>query len=236
MPTHFLGGVSTAAVGNPLHQFGMPDPTKWQVYFDDFHVLPTAASPATHVLTAVSVGTGTSAATLLDAGLGVVRITTAANENDGLWVQTVNEPFLLVQGKKTFVKVRFQVGDAIESDMVFGLHSTSTTPQAATTRFLFESVDGAAAIYFNNDNNTTDTDSSTVATLADDTFITLAAYYNGAGIIQLYANDVQTATMGTTASPITVTGAEMAVGWGYLNGAAGAETTDIDYIFVAQER
>ena len=30
--------------------------------------------------------------------------------------------------------------------------------------------------------------------------------------------------------------AEMAVGFGYLNGAAGAETTDIDYIFVAKER
>jgi hypothetical protein len=233
MPTHFLGGVSTASATNPLHQFGMPDPTKWQVFFDDFIHEPFSTE---WTITATSVGTGTSAISTPDLAGGCARITTAANENDGLFAQTIGEVFLLVQGKKTFIKTRLQVGDAIQSDWIVGLHSTDTTPQDATTRFLFESVDGAAAVYFNNDNGTTDSDSSTVATLADDTFITLGAYYDGAGIIRLYADDVHITTMGTRASPITVTGAEMAVGFGYLNGAAGAETTDIDYIFVAQER
>ena len=86
--------------------------------------------------------------------------------------------------------------------------------------------------YFNNDNNSTDSDSGTVATLADDTFVTLAAYYDGKTTIDLYANDVKVQTM----TSITVPAAEMAVGFGYLNGAAGAETTDFDYILVAKER
>ncbi len=222
MPTHFLGGVSTAAATNPLHQFGMPDPTKWQVFWDDF----------IHEPFSTSVGAGTSAISTPDLAGGCARITTAANENDGLFAQTIGEVFLLEQAKKAIIKVRFQVGDAIQSDMIFGLHSTDTTPQDATMRFLFESVDGAAAIYFNNDNNTTDSDSGTVATLADDTFITLGAYYDGRGNIKLYANDAHITTM----TGITVPAAEMAVGFGYLNGAAGAETTDIDYLFVAKER
>ena len=87
-------------------------------------------------------------------------------------------------------------------------------------------------MYFNNDDNTTDSDSATVATVADNTFITLAAYWDGVSSIKLYANDVLVTTM----TDITVPAAEMAVGFGYWNGAAGAETTDFDYIFVAKER
>ena len=97
---------------------------------------------------------------------------------------------------------------------------------------MFESVDGSAALYFNNDNNSADNDSSTVATLEDDTFITVGAYYDGDGNIKLYLNDSHVTTMTSQTPPA----AEMAVGFGYLNGAAGAETTDIDYIFVAKER
>jgi len=99
-------------------------------------------------------------------------------------------------------------------------------------RWLFESVDGAATVYFNNDDNSTDTDSETIATVEDDTFLTLSAYYDGKTSILCYKNDV----LVDTVTSITVPGAEMAVGFGYLNGAAGAETTDIDYIFVAKER
>lgn len=134
--------------------------------------------------------------------------------------------------KKTWLKTRFQVGDATQSDLIVGLHSTDTTPHDATMRFLFESVDGSAALYFNNDDNTTDSDSSTVATLADDTFVIVGAYYDGAGNIKLYLNDTHVTTMTSMTPP----GAEMAVGFGYINGAAGAETTDFDYLFIAQER
>lgn len=228
-PTRFPSGVTNVASTNPLGMFGMPDPTKYHVFFDDFDTRPIAAQ---WTLTATSVGAGTSAITVPDADGGLARITTAANENDGIFAEWISETFLLEEGKKTFMKARFSVGDAIESDFVIGLHSTSTTPQSAAMRFLFESVDGAAGLYFNVDDNTTDADSGTVLTLADDTFVTVAAYYDGKGTIELFANDAKVATM----SNVGIPGAEMAVGFGYLNGAAGAETTDIDYILVAKER
>jgi len=229
MPTHFSGGVSNTSSGDPLYEFGMLDPTKWHVFFDDFDTTPIAAQ---WTLTATSVGSGTSAITVPDADGGLARITTAANENDGIFAEWISETFKLEDGKKAFLKTRISVGDAIQSDWIVGLHSTDTTPQDATLRFLFESVDGSAAVYFNNDDNTTDTDSNTLVTMADDTFVTLAAYWDGVDKIRVYANGALVQTM----TSMDVPAAEMAVGFGYLNGAAGAETTDVDYIFVAKER
>jgi len=229
MPTHFTNGVSDVVTGNPLYELGVLDPTKYHTYWDDFDTLPIAAQ---WTLTAVSAGTGTSAITVPDADGGLARITTAANDNDGIYAEWISETFLLESGKKTWMKCRISVGDAAQSDWLVGLHSTDTTPHDATMRYIFESVDGSAAVYFNNDNNTTDSDSATVHTMADDTFVTLAAYYDGGTTIQLFANDVLVTTM----TSITVPAAEMAVGFGYINGAAGAETTDVDYIFVAKER
>jgi hypothetical protein len=229
MPTHFTNGVSNVGIGNPLYEFGMMDPTKWHVFFDDFNHEPLSTE---WTITATSGGIGTSAISTPDVAGGQARITTAADENDGLFAQTIGEVFLLADGKKAFVKTRISVGDAIQSDWIVGLHSTDTTPLDATMRFAFISEDGAATVLFNSDDNTTDDDSSTIATLSDDTFITLAAYWDGVDKIACYANDVLINTM-TSAN---VPGAEMAVGFGYLNGAAGAETADIDYIFVANER
>ena len=120
----------------------------------------------------------------------------------------------------------------MQSGWMVGLHSTDTTPRDATLRFFFESVDASADVYFNIDDNTTDADSSTIATLSDDTYITLAAYYDGVTSVELFADDVKITTM----TDIGLPGAEMALGFGYWNGAAGAETTDFDYVFIAKER
>ena len=228
-PTRFPGGVGTAVPTASLGMLGMPDPSKYHVFWDDFNSPPLATE---YTLSATSVGAGTSAFSAADADGGVARITTAANENDGIFAELIGEGFLMEAGKKAWIKCRFQVGDAIESDMIIGLHSTSATPQAATLRFLFETVDGAAAMYFNVDDNTTDADSGTVVTLADDTYVTVGAYYDGKGNIDLFLNDAKVTSM----TGVAVPGAEMAVGFGYLNGASGAETTDIDYLLVAKER
>ena len=229
MPTHFTNGVSDVVTGNPLYELGVLDPTKYHTYWDDFDTTPIAAQ---WTLTATSAGSGTSAITVPDADGGLARITTAANENDGIYAEWISETFKLESGKKTWMKCRISVGDAIQSDWLVGLHSTDTTPHDATLRYIFESVDGAAAVYFNNDNNTTDSDSGTLHTMVDDTFVTLAAYYDGGTTIQLFVDEAPVATM----TSITVPAAEMAVGFGYINGAAGAETTDVDYILVVKER
>lgn len=226
-PTRFPSGVTNVAANVDTRMLPFPDPTRYHVYFNDFD-----DDLASWTETATSAGTGTSAAAIADADGGMLRITTAANENDGLFIESQGESFVVTAGKKMWIKARFALGDAIQSDFIIGLHSTDTTPQDATHRFLFESVDGAAALYFNVDDNTTDADSGTVATLADDTFVTVMAYYDGKGTIELWADDVLTAKM----TDVDVPSGELALGIGYLNGASGAETTDIDYLFVCKER
>jgi hypothetical protein len=229
MTTHHPNGISNAARDSGLEDMGQMDPTKYFTFFDDFIDEPFATE---WTITAVSVGTGTSVISTPDTHGGMALITSAANENDGIWAQKLAETFLMATGKKTWLKTRLSISDATQSDWIVGLHSTSTTPLAATMRWMFKSEDGAATIEFNNDNNTTDSDSSTVATMADATFITLGAYWDGAGTIKLYADDVHVTTM----TGITVPAAEMAIGFGAINGSASVETTNVDYILVAQER
>lgn len=226
-PTRFPRGVTNVSPTSDAYMLAFPDPTKWHVYFNDFDEDVVGWTE-----TATSVGTGTSAAAVADADGGILRITTAANDDDGLFLESQGESFLIEAGKKAFIKARFSVGDAVQSDLIVGLHSTDTTPLDATLRFAFISEDGSANLFFNVDDNTTDADSSTLVVLEDDTFVTVAAYYDGKGNVELFVNDVKTTTM----TDVDVPGAEMAIGFGYLNGAAGAETTDFDYILVAKER
>lgn len=225
MPTHFTAGVSDVTPGNPLYDMGRLDPTKYYIFWNDF------SDPLLSTEWGITL-VGTSTITFPDAGDGIARVTTDTAENEGVWMETLNETFLLASGRKTWLKARLSVGDAIQSDWVVGLHSTSATPQAATVRFLFESVDGSATVHFNNDNNTDDTDSATLVTMTDDNFVTLAAYYNGVDEIRLYVDEAAVDIM----TGITVPAAEMGVGFGYINGTSGVETSDFDYVLVVQER
>lgn len=226
-PARFKNGVTNVSPTADTSQLPFLDPTRFHVYFNDFD-----DDLISWTETATSAGTGTSAAAIADADGGILRITTAANEDDGLFIESQGESFKLEAGKRAWLKARFAVGDAIQSDFIIGLHSTDTTPLDATLRYAFISEDGSAALFFNVDDDTTDADSSTVATLEDDTFVVVTAYYDGKGNITLYLNDAPVASM----TSVDLPGAEMAIGIGYLNGAAGAETTDIDYIMVAKER
>jgi len=226
-PTRFPSGVTNVSKTDPLGMFGAPDPTKHHVYFNDFDEDVVGWTE-----TATSVGSGTSAAAVADGDGGILRITTAANENDGLFLESQGESFLIETGKRSWIKARFALGDAIQSDFIIGLHSTDTTPLDATLRLAFISEDGSANLFFNVDDDTTDADSATLAVLEDDTFVEVAAHWDGVSTIALYVNGAKVDTMTSVGIP----GAEMAMGIGYLNGAAGAETTDIDYLFVAKER
>lgn len=227
-PTRLPNGVTTVGKTDPLGMFTMPDPTSVHMYFNDFDVYTSGDWTET----ATSVGTGTSASAVIDADGGVIRMTSAANENDGAFYESQGESWTIETGKKMWIKGRFRLSEATQSDFIFGLHSTSTTPQTAANRFLFESVDGSAALYFNSDDNTNDEDSNTVATLADATWVVLAAYYDGKGNVSLYADGVHVDTFTPTTLPTT----ELALGWGLLNGSAGAQTLDVDYMLVAKER
>lgn len=222
--TNFIDGVTNVAESTPLGNFPAPDPSKIHMYFNDFDVYTAGDWTVT--------ATGTSPVAVADIDGGVLRITTGATENDGDFLEAQGESWTIEPGKKFWMKGRFRLSSAAQSDFIFGLHSTDTTPQDATHRAFFEKVDGSAAIYFNTDDNTNDEDSGTVATAVDATWVELAAVYDGEGTFELYADGVRVRSFTPTTIPTT----ELALGFGYISGAAGAQTCDVDYILIAKQR
>ena len=116
---------------------------------------------------------------------------------------------------------------------MIGLQITDTTPLDVTDGVFFIKADGAATVNLLVEKNNTATTTSSVATMADDTFITLGFYYDGSTQIQYSVNGTVLGTSVTTNLPddeaLTVT---MAL----QNGAAAAKTMTVDYVFVAKER
>ncbi|HUT87322.1 MAG TPA: hypothetical protein VMX15_04475 [Candidatus Heimdallarchaeota archaeon] len=235
MASHSRTGWSNALPGETLFDWGMSDPTKWNTYFNDCHVY-TAGD---WVETAVSAGIGTSATTQSPEANGVWLMTGAANENDGAWYQLggtpgVSESWLWDATKKMFFKARFALSDATQSDAVFGLHITNTAPAGAITDgIFFKTADASASLTFEVEKDSTPT-STTVATLANATFIEVGFYYNpNDGLFHIYADGVKVAESASTNAPDDE---ELALSWGSIAGAAGVDTSSWDYFLISQER
>lgn len=232
-PARFPNGVTNVSKNNPLGQFGMPDPSKWHLYFNDFDHYVAGD------WTITAVGTGTSALTDIDGG--ALLITASALDNDGRQHQKVGESFLLAAGKRAVFKARFKVSDATQSDLFIGLAVTDTTLLGATAGdgvtdgIFFQKDDGSTSlIAYCQKDTTTGQNSLTAATLVTDTFVTVAWAYNGVDSAEVYVNDVQVGTLSATSTYLPDT--ELTVSFGLLNGEAAAKTMTIDYVLAAVER
>lgn|SRR5574343_609274 len=228
-PIRYPNGITTVPKSNPLGMFGMPDPTEWHVYFDDFDTFTTAD----WTITTTEAGAGSATEALTDADGGVLLITNDAADNDADFFQKVGESFKFESGKKLFFKARFKVSDATQSDFVIGLQITDTTPLAVTDGVYFQKDDGDANLDFHVTKNSTSTSASAIATVADDTYLTVAFYYNGVSAIEYYVNNVK---LGTSATTNLVDDEELTVSFGIQNGEAVAKTMSLDYLFVAKQR
>lgn len=230
-PTRFEGGsTSNIASNSTFYQLGIGvDPTAWIAFDEDF--LYYAAGDWTITNTGV---TPTNALTDVQGGCLLTTITAA--DDDASFLQKTGEAFKFVSGKKTFFECRFKVSDATQSDIVFGLSITDTTPLAVTDGVYFLKSDGAATVDFKSLMNSAGLTVSAIATLANDTFVKLGFYYDGASNVALYVNNVKvsdnTVTIGTT----LCNDEELRVTFGLQNGEAVAKNMTTDYIKVYQER
>lgn len=240
-PARFPFGLTTAAKGENLGRFGMPDPTKWHVFFDDF----VRFVAADWTITTTEAGAGSATEALGDVAGGVLVVTNDSADNDNDFFNKVGESFLLASGKQTIFKARFKLSDATECDWVMGLQVTDTTPLAAggdgvTDGVFFQKDDGTTNIdlYCQKDTTTGQTSKAACTTAAaDDTFMSLGFVYDGKSTIRIYKDDSQVAALDLTATPTTyLPDTELTISFGVQNGAAAAKVMTIDYIFAAQER
>ena len=239
LTTRFTNGVTNNLPSNTLGNYIDTDPTKLAVFFDDF--LPYTDTE--WVKTAVSAGAGTSAAAQSDTAInGAVLITTAGNEDDGLWCQHSHdggtndlEAWRLQTGKKTWFKAKFQVSDVTESDVIVGFHIANTAPitGAPTDGVWFQSNDGDADLDIHCVKNSVDTTASAITTLVDATDIEVGFYWDGVDTIEYFVDDVKKGSLSSGTIPDDE---YMAISFGCQNGEAAVKTMLVDYIFCASER
>lgn len=228
-PTRFTHGLATVAKAAPLGMFGLPDPTKYSTYFNDFHTY-TAAD---WTITTTEAGAGDATEAITGANGGVLLLTNDAADNDNDFLQLTGETFKFIAGKKLWFKARFKVSDATQSDFIIGLQITDTAPLDVTDGVFFSKDDGDALLDFNVEKNNTATATAGIATVVSDTYLTVAFYYDGVSSIAYYVNDVQ---VGTSVTTNLVDDEELTVSFGIQNGEAVAKTMSVDYIFVSTER
>lgn len=229
MTTRFPNGLTTARVTETMGDFILPDPTQAHVYFNDFDTYAAAE----WTITTVEAGAGSATEALTDADGGVLLITNDAADDDSDFFNKVGESFLFATGKKLWFKARFKVSDATQSDFVIGLQITDTTPLDVTDGVFFQKDDGDANLDFHVEKNNTATSATAIATVEDDTYLTVGFYYDGKSSIKYYVNDVHLGTLATTNMPDDEV---LTISFGIQNGEAVAKTMSLDYILAAKER
>jgi len=231
MPTtNFPNGVTNNTQQNALGLMAQPDPSLLHTYFNDFDTYVAGDWTVTETDSGAT-------QTLADADGGVLLLTNTAADNDLVALQKVGESFTFVAGKQLFFKARFKLSDATNSDAVIGLQITDTTPLAVSDGVYFLKADDAATIDFKVVKNSTATTASAIATLANDTYYTVAFAYDGGSYVNYYfGTDTLNPTYKGRSVVTNLPTTELTVSFAVQNGAAAAKTMSVDYIFVAKER
>lgn len=227
--TRFPGGVTNVAENDLFADLVMPDPTKFHTYFDDFDNY-TAGD---WVVTETQAG-ATQALTAGDGGL--LLLTNSAADDDLVALQKTPAAFAFTAGKKVFFKARFKVSDATQSDFVIGLQVVDTTPLDVTDGVYFLKADGSTdlSVVCRKNASTGSTSASSIATIADDTFITVGFYYDGESKVFYSIDGVVKGSLDASSAYLPDT--TCTVSFAIQNGEAVAKTMTVDYVFVADER
>lgn len=184
---------------------------------DDTTGLPTA-------YTCTLVGTSTAVPTGL-AGGGLL-ITTGGTENNGVNMQLKGEAFKLVAGKPCYFGARLLISDAIQSDFLVGLCITDTDLLGGMTDGVyFRKVDGATAVTFVVEQDSTETESATVLA-ADTGFHIYEFFWDGAALVA-YIDGVAVSTPTLANLPDDE---ELTPSIHFLTGEGGAKTMQVDWM------
>lgn len=227
--TRFQYGVTNVNETNLFANMVQPDPTLFHQYYNDFDTYAAGDWTVTE--------TDSGATQALTAGDGGwLLITNTAADNDLVALQKNPAAFSFTAGKQTFFRCRFKVSDATQSDVVIGLQVVDTTPLDVTDGVYFLKADGAKTVdvICRKNASTGSTSASAVASLADDTFIELGFYYDGAGSIAYEVNGSVLGSLNASSSylPDTI----CTVSFALQNGEAAAKTMTVDYVYAATER
>ena len=164
---------------------------------------------------------------------GALIITTNDADNDSEELQLKGEAFKLSTSKKAYFSARFKVNDVDQNDFIMGLQITDTTPLDVSDGVYFISVDGSADLLLNVEKDNT-IDATSVATMEDDTFMTVTWFVDPDRDAVYYSINNET--------PVKVSNAklpddeDLTISFGIQNGEAAGNTLTIDYVNMIVER
>ena len=199
-------------------------------YFNDFMTY----NSGDWTVTTTEAGTGSASEAVTSSAGGALLLTNAAGDNDLDFLQLKGEAFRLSASKKAYFSARFKVSDATQSDFVMGLHITDTTPLDVTDGIFFISADGAATLDFQVEKDNTATTTSSVATMANDTFITTSWFIDPDRDALYYS--INNGTPLKSVATNLPNDEDLTISFGIQNGEAVAKTMTIDYITMMVER
>jgi hypothetical protein len=226
--THFPQGVTNNAEYHPLGSYLAPSPARMHQWFDDFDSFVAANWTVTETQAGA-----TQAITAGDGGL--LALVNSAADDDLNAIQLVQETYRWSSGKQFWLRARFKVSDATESDLIVGAYITDTSPLASlpSDGVFFHKADGSTSLTFQVRKDGTSS-SITLGAMANDTFVEATAYWDG----RQWNAWHDTTPVG---APITSTtncpdDEDIAIGMAVQNGEAAAKTLTIDYVLVSKER
>lgn len=206
-------------------------------FLEDFVNLPvddTTGDPTAWSTTVVEVGTGVSTMASLDGSGGKARLQTAQNENDGINVQLNGESFQLKATNLVYCGFfGVTLDEATQSDFFLGLAVTEAAILGGVTdRIGFQKLDGATALTFPIEKDSTETLHATGVTVAA-AAMDLEFYWDGPNSsLEVFVDGVSVGKPAVTNLPDDEA---LRVSMEFLNGAVGAaRTLDLDAIRVVQ--
>ncbi|MCP4567975.1 MAG: hypothetical protein GY841_10385 [FCB group bacterium] len=181
--------------------------------------------------TAVSIGVGTSAVAGSNAAGGALVATSAANEDDGVQLQSPLEVFSFAAAYPFYMGICWQGGDVDQTDFLFGACITDTTLLGGMTDGIyFQSVDGTGAVTLEIEKDSAAT-SIAIGTMTDATNMTLELYWSGTAL-SAWVDGVQvTAALATTNLPNDEL---LTFSFAMLTGEGNANTITIDWMRMFQ--
>tara|TARA_R110001583_G_scaffold34679_3_gene116152 strand:- start:1628 stop:2344 length:717 start_codon:yes stop_codon:yes gene_type:complete len=207
-----------------------PSDQTFYMYHNDFMTY----NSGDWTITTTEAGTGSATEAVTSSAGGALLLTNAAGDNDLDFLQLKGEAFKLSTSKRAYFSARFKVNDVDQSDFVIGLGITDTTPLDTTDGVFFISADGDAGLDFLVEKNNSATTTEDVATMADDTFITVTWFIDpDTSKVYYSVNNAEPVAVANTNLPDDE---ELTVSFGIQNGEASAQTMTIDYVVAAVER
>lgn len=231
--TRFQYGVSTTHTRDPLSNFGLPDPSKYVSYFNDFIADKDYNDTTEYILTQ----TGGTVAVTASAQHGLLTISTGATLNNHGFLQLRGFPVIPTIGKKIFFKTRLKVNILGSASIITGLQNIDTTPLDFTDGIIFSRATTATTwtAMCRRDATTGATQVTGLGVLGTDIFTTLGFYYDGNRSVEFFIDNRKVATINAGIN-IFLPDTNLTPSFGIQTTEAVAKILTIDYIFMACER